>query len=288
MIIGTMIKGNDNPLKALSDLHAMGFEGFCLYFWETIGDTDLGKLAEELREAAEIRGTVITALNLFGNPLSGDETGDVTWKNTVELVRRAKDFGCSLVGCFTGRIPGASVPDSLEAWKKLYSPLIEEAEKLGVRIVFENCRFADTWKSGKWNIAINPDAWELMFQAVPSQTIGLEWEPCHQIQSLADPYAQLKEWLPRIFHIHGKDARVDRKLLAGRGLYGVKHWAASCFPGEGDADWKTIFAILRQGGYTGSVDIEGWNDKEWSGEKEIEGQRRALEYLRHCRGQAAS
>jgi sugar phosphate isomerase/epimerase len=283
MIIGTMIQGNDNPVKAISDLHPMGFEGFCLYFWETIGDTDLGKLAAEVREAAEQRGIVITALDIFGNPLRGDETGYVTWKNTRELVRRAKDFGCSLVGCFTGRIPGTSVPGSLEAWKKLYSPLVEEAEKLGVSIAFENCRFADTWKSGKWNIAINPDAWELMFQAVPSQAIGLEWEPCHQVQSLIDPYTQLREWLPRLLHVHGKDVRVDRKLLAERGLYGAKHWSASCFPGNGDTDWKTIFTILRQGGYTGSVDIEGWNDKEWSGEKEIEGQRRALKYLRRCR-----
>jgi sugar phosphate isomerase/epimerase len=190
MIIGTMIQGNDNPAKAISALHPMGFEGFCLYFWETIGDADPGKLAAEVREAAEQRGTVITALDIFGNPLRGDETGEVTWRNTRELVRRAKDFGCSLVGCFTGRIPGTSIPDSLEAWKKLYSPLIEEAEQLGVRIAFENCRFADTWKNGKWNIAINPDAWELMFQAVPSRSIGLEWEPCHQVQSLADPCAQ--------------------------------------------------------------------------------------------------
>jgi sugar phosphate isomerase/epimerase len=281
-----MIQGNDVPVKTVRSLRPMGFEGFCVYFWETTGDTDLGKLAAELREAGEEQGTPITALDIFGNPLRGDETGEATWRNTGELVRRAKDFGCSVVGCFTGRIPGTSVPGSLEAWKERYSPIIEDAERLGVRIAFENCRFADTWRSGKWNIAINPDAWELMFRAVPSTAIGLEWEPCHQVQSLADPYAQLREWLPRIFHVHGKDARIDRKLLAERGLYGAGHWNVSCFPGNGDSDWREIFTILRQGGYAGSVDIEGWNDKEWSGELEIEGQRRALEYLLRCRQEA--
>ncbi|MCX7028459.1 MAG: sugar phosphate isomerase/epimerase, partial [Spirochaetes bacterium] len=118
----------------------------------------------------------------------------------------------------------------------------------------------DTWKKGRWNIAINPDAWEVMFRALPAENIGLEWEPCHQVEALADPYSQLESWLPRIFHIHGKDARVDRKALAGRGLYGAGRWCASCFPGNGDSDWTRIFDILGRNSYSGTVDIEGWND----------------------------
>jgi sugar phosphate isomerase/epimerase len=281
--IGTLIKGLEAPGEAIRRLCPLGFACFQVSFWETIGDTDLKRLGTELREAAESLGTRIDALSIYGNPLRGDEAAAETCRGLKELVGAAGCFGADLVGCFAGRLPGTPVPASIEPWKRTFSPLAEEAEKRGLRIAFENCRMGDTWKTGKWNIAINPDAWELMFRALPSPAIGLEWEPCHQVEALADPLRQLREWLPRIMHIHGKDARVDRDLLAEKGLYGVKRWAVSCFPGRGDTDWGAVFSLLREAGYGGTVDIEGWNDGEWSGDREIEGQRQALEYLKMCR-----
>ncbi|MDR1374221.1 MAG: sugar phosphate isomerase/epimerase [Treponema sp.] len=281
--VGTLIKGLESPGKMMRRLCPLGFECFQLSFWESIGDTDLVRLGAELRETAESLGTKINTLSIYGNPLRGDEAAAETWRGLKELIRTADYFGADLVGCFAGRPPGAPVPVSVEPWKRAFSPLAEEAEKRGVRIAFENCRMGDTWKTGKWNIAINPDAWDLMFRAVPSPALGLEWEPCHQVEALADPLAQLREWLPRIIHVHGKDARIDRKLLAEKGLYGLKRWAVSCFPGRGDIDWGAVFSVLREGGYGGTIDIEGWNDEEWSGDREIEGQRRALKYLRTCR-----
>ncbi|MDR2185174.1 MAG: sugar phosphate isomerase/epimerase [Treponema sp.] len=281
--VGTLIKGLESPEEMVRRLYPLGFECFQISFWESIGDTDLIRLGTELRETAETLGTKINTLSIYGNPLRDDEASAETWRGLKELVRTAGCFGADMVGCFAGRLPGASVPASLEQWKRTFSPLAEEAEKLGVRIAFENCRMGDTWKTGKWNIAINPDAWDLMFRAIPSPVLGLEWEPCHQLEVLADPLTQLREWLPRIMHIHGKDARIDRKLLAEKGLYGLKRWAVSCFPGRGDTDWGMIFSLLRESGYEGTVDIEGWNDEDWSGDREIEGQRRALEYLRNCR-----
>jgi sugar phosphate isomerase/epimerase len=180
-------------------------------------------------------------------------------------------------------MPGKSVPESLEAWRAAFAPLAERAEALGLCLAFENCRLGDTWKTGKWNIAINPDAWDLMFDALPSKALGLEWEPCHQVEALADPLAQARAWADRIRHVHGKDARVDRALLAERGLYGASRWNASCLPGNGDSDWRALFRILAEKNYRGSVDIEGWNDAEWSGDRELEGRRRALAYLKECR-----
>lgn len=50
------------------------------------------------------------------------------------------------------------------------------AEDNGIRIGFENCLQGGTWVSGDRNIAHNPDAWQLMFDAVPSQALGLQWE----------------------------------------------------------------------------------------------------------------
>jgi sugar phosphate isomerase/epimerase len=283
--IGTLIKGDEEPQEAIRRLAPLGFETFSVMYWGRITG-DLSRSAALLREAALDTGRPISSLALYGNPLGDDEKAQAARAGLNALIERAADFGCSLVGCFAGRLPGASVPDSLEAWKAVFGPLAERAEARGVRIAFENCRMGDTWKSGKWNIAINPDAWELMFDALPSAALGLEWEPCHQLEALADPAAQLKDWLPRILHIHGKDARIDRALLAARGLYGKRRWHRSCLPGNGDGDWLSLFRLLAQGGYQGSIDIEGWNDEDWSGDREIAGQQKALAYLRDCRAEA--
>ena len=222
-------------------------------------------------------------MSVYGNPLGGDEAGIATLSSIKALVEHASGFGCPLVSCFAGRVPGSSVPASIEVWKAVFGPLAERAEARGLRLAFENCRMGDTWKTGKWNIAINPDAWQLMFDALPTQVLGLEWEPSHQVEALADPIAQLEAWLPRVFHVHGKDTRINRALLAAHGLYGQVRWHQSCLPGNGDTDWRNLFQILCAAAYSGTVDIEGWNDAEWAGERELEGQLRALAYLQECR-----
>lgn len=282
--IGTLIKGNADPAMAIRTLAPLGFECFSLSFWEDLGGADPLKLAEEVGKAAEETRTFISALSIYGNPLRGGEKGASTRESLEALLDAAPRFGCGLVSCFAGRVPGTSVKDSLPAWKRFFAPLAERAETLGLRIAFENCRLGDTWKTGSWNIAINPDAWELMFDAISSPAIGLEWEPCHQLEALADPFMQLETWFSKILHLHGKDARVDRSLLAARGLYGSTRWHASCFPGNGETDWRPILDLLGRRGYSGTIDIEGWNDAEWSGERELEGQMRALAYLKSCRG----
>ena len=278
--IGTLIKGDANPAMAIRALAPAGFECFSLSFWEGLGGADLLRLADGVAEAAGETGTFISALSVYGNPLRDDERGAATGEALNALLNAAPRFGCGLVSCFAGRLPGTSVKDSLPAWKRYFDPLAEKAEASGLRIAFENCRMGDTGKTGAWNIAINPDSWELMFDAIPSPALGLEWEPCHQVEALADPYSQLEAWFSKIFHIHGKDARIDKRLLAARGLYGSKRWAASCFPGNGDTDWRPILDFLGNRDYTGTIDIEGWNDAEWSGERELEGQARALAYLK--------
>lgn len=281
-MIGTLVKGDDQPEQAIRKLAAQGFESFSIMYWGKVSG-DIAATASAVCKTAGETGAIVSSISVYGNPLSGDEAGTATQASIETLVENAPGFGCSLVSCFAGRVPGTAVPASIEAWKALFGPLVDHAEARGVRLAFENCRMGDTWKTGKWNIAINPDAWQLMFDALPSKFLGLEWEPCHQVEALADPLVQLKDWLPRIFHVHGKDARVDRDLLAARGLYGKTRWHQSCLPGNGDTDWYSLFKCLSDGGYAGTVDVEGWNDADWAGERELAGQLRALAYLKECR-----
>jgi sugar phosphate isomerase/epimerase len=303
--IGTLLKGLEEPAAALAALAAGGFESWSLTFWESVGRSDLPRLADGILAAIdsspELPGggrAAVSSLSIYGNPLRDDETGEEirrSWRALIDcaplfagpsqtgrMPGSAPDF--PIVSGFAGRLPGSGVEASIQAWRKLFSGLAERAEKKGARLAFENCRMGDTWKTGKWNIAVNADAWELMFAALDAHNIGLEWEPCHQVEALADPLPQLAAWAPKVFHVHGKDARIDRALVAERGLYGARKFHESCLPGNGDTDWKEVFRILEASGYAGAIDIEGWNDAIWSREREIEGQLRALAYLKRTRG----
>jgi sugar phosphate isomerase/epimerase len=153
-----------------------------------------------------------------------------------------------------------------------------------VRLAFENCEMGGSWAAGDWNIAQYPTAWELMFNELPADNIGLEWEPCHQMVKLIDPMPQLRKWVKKIFHVHGKDATVMWDVIREYGVGGPKPIAHHRTPGFGDSNWADIITILRQSGFVGSIDIEGWHDPVYRADLEMTGQVAGLNYLKRCRG----
>jgi sugar phosphate isomerase/epimerase len=282
--IGTMAgKGLETPsyIKALIPL---GFESFQINFWKELGGVHLPSLAEALKPVMEGSDTIISSLAVFGNPLGDTETDAITRHAWEEAIDHASLFGCTLVCGFAGRVRGRPVPDSIPRFKEVFGSLAQRAADRGVRIAFENCPMGCGWQSGDWNIAFNPDAWELMFDALPNENLGLEWEPCHQIGQLIDPLPQLREWLPKIFHLHGKDATVHRDVLARRGSSGKEPYWHHRHPGFGDTHWTDVISLLRFGGYQGTIDIEGWHDPVYREDLEMTGQVHALRYLKQCRG----
>jgi sugar phosphate isomerase/epimerase len=185
---------------------------------------------------------------------------------------------------FTGRVPGVPVNESIPRFKEVWTPIVEKAGALGVKVGFENCPMGGTWGSGDFNIAFNPSAWELMFEAIPLPNIGLEWEPCHQMTQLIEPIPQIRQWGKRFIHIHGKDATIRRDLLAKYGFMSPEKFVWHRTPGFGDSNWKDIFTELRMVGFKGSIDIEGWHDPVYRGDLEMTGQVYGLNYLKDCRG----
>ncbi len=281
--IGTLIKGAQAP-SLITQLAPHGFESFSLTFWQTLGDTNLRTLAKQVSDAIGDRDIRITTVSIFGNPLLDDESGETTREGWRQCIRHAQDFGCDLVTGFTGRLPDRPIDESLPAYKSVFSELVREAEDQGVRLAFENCDMGGTWQSGSWNIAHNPTAWQMMFDAVPSGSVGLEWEPCHQLVSLIDPIPQLRKWAPKIFHLHGKDATVAWDVVREYGVHGPRPFAWHRTPGFGDSNWSDIITILMQNGYKGALDIEGYHDPVHRGELELSGQLQGLKYLKACRG----
>lgn len=282
--LGTLIRAAHGAGDSIRALLPHGFESWQLA-WSLKRDVipPLAKVAEEVNAVVQGSGTVVSALGIYGNPLREDSVGEESRRALREAMQTARLFGTGVIGCFAGRVPGASVEESLPRFRHVWSELAREASACGVRIAFENCLQGGTWQTGDWNIAHNPDAWERMFDAVPDTCLGLEWEPAHQRCQLIEPLPQLAVWAPRIFHVHGKDANVHRHVIERHGVYGREWFAWHRMPGFGDTDWREILRTLADAGYTGTVDIEGFHDPVFKDDREIEGQVKALHYLKECR-----
>ncbi|NMO95035.1 sugar phosphate isomerase/epimerase family protein [Paenibacillus lemnae] len=281
--IGTLV-GAPNAARVIPQILPHGFESFNLTFWQTTGDLDLPETAKTIREVTDEHGAVISSLSIFGNPLTGAGDSADTLASWERAIDHAHLFGADIVSGFTGRLPGQPINESIPRFKEVFGELARRAEDRGVRIAFENCDMGGTWQTGEWNIAHGPAAWEMMFDAVPNENVGLEWEPCHQMVSLIDPIPQLRKWVHKVFHVHGKDATIAWDVVKEQGIHGPNPFVWHRTPGFGDTNWSDIITILRQHGYQGTIDIEGWHDPVYKGELEMTGQVHALNYLKQCRG----
>jgi len=283
--IGTLVRGNQpDPAGYIRQILPYGFESFSLMFWETLGDVNLAELAGQVKEALGDSGAVISSLGIFGNPLEA-QPKDLETRRAWELcIDHAHLFGTDIVAGFTGRLRGQSIDASIPRFREVFGPLAQRAEDKGVRLAFENCPMGGNWARGDWNIAHNPMAWEMMFDALPHDNLGLEWEPCHQMVQLIDPLPQLREWVSKIFHVHGKDATIKWDVIRRHGIGGPIQFAYHRTPGFGDCNWTDIISDLRMGGFKGAIDIEGWHDPVYRGELEMTGQVYSLNYLKRCRG----
>ena len=284
--IGTLVRGGENTAEYIRQILPYGFESFSITFGRGPGKLNLKKLADRVNEVLADSGAVISSVGVFGNPLMTGDEAKLTKDGWKKLVDNCHLFGCDVVAGFAGRVEDRPIDQSMGAFKKVFGPLAKRAVDKGVRLAFENCDMGGDWQRGGWNIAQNPTAWEMMFDAVPMDNLGLQWEPCHQMVSLIDPLPQLAKWVGKVFHVHGKDATVRWDIVREHGVHGPKQFAWHRTPGFGDTNWADVITILRMAGFVGSIDIEGWHDPVYRRELEMTGQVHGLNYLKRCRGGA--
>ena len=276
ILVGTVIPARV-ALTMIPQLNPKGFECYELTFENfQEGFDHIEEYAKQIREVLD--GRKISAIALYGNTMCDAEI----YHKIEILIKNASAFGCSTVCMFAGGDEEKSVPENIPLFKKTFEPLAKLAEEYHVKLGFENCGHG--WNQGCYNIAYCPDAWELMFEAVPSMSLGLEWEPAHQLRALADPIPQLRKWAKRVVHIHGKDATVAWDIVREHGIFGPAPYAWHRQPGFGDSNWADIFTILLQAGFEGAVAIEGYHDPVHYDDMEWTSQLVSLDYLKRCRG----
>ncbi len=205
----------------------------------------------------------ITALTYCRNFLSSDEQEAAC--HIAELEKRiefAGSLGIEKIVTSTGidktveegiydsadsirKIPARS----LDAFECVFTPMVRLAEENGVKIAFENCPLMG-------NIAISPVMWRQIFKRIDSPNVGIAYDPSHLLWQMIDPYGPVAEFGTRIFHVHAKDTRIDREVLAQCGILTDFSWWDYCIPGHGEIDWRRLLNGLKEVGYDGTISIE--------------------------------
>ena len=216
--------------------------------------------AAEVHELCARHGVSLSALGYYPNPLDPDrEVARVAVNHLRKVIKAAAVLGLKNVNTFVGRDWTKSVDDNWPRFLQTWKPLIAFAEDHDIRIGIENCPMLfsrDEWPGGK-NLAMCPAIWRRMFNDIPSDHFGLNYDPSHPVLLRFDHLKPLKEFAGKLFHVHAKDVLHDAEAFDQVGILGLpKEYHQPRIPGFGEIDWARFMGALMAVGYDGPVCIE--------------------------------
>ncbi len=223
--------------------------------------TDLSKKKiDEIHNTLERNGVTISGLGYYPNPLEADKkNADRYIAHIKKVIDAAGRLGLKNVNTFIGRDHLSSVEENFKRFKKVWPGIVKYAEKRGVKIGIENCPMFftnDEWPGGK-NLASSPAIWRRMFEEIPSDNFGLNYDPSHLVWQFMDYIRPIYEFKERIFHVHIKDAKLMREKLNDVGILATPlSFHSPKLPGLGDVDWGRFFSALTDIGYDGAACVE--------------------------------
>lgn len=240
-------------------------------------------LADENKQEAFLaelskRVMEIAALNCSGNPLAPGELGEQHSKTAYDTLMLAGKLGVKKIVMMSG-LPGGAPGDTIPNW--ITSTVSWPDYMQGVIDYQWNQVAIPWWKkfvecakaNGIQQIALeefpsqlvyNPETLLRLRNAV-DPIIGMNLDPSHLMVMGADPIAAIRPLEGAIYHVHGKDARIERGLADVNGLMECKpvsdtknrtwnYVAVGC--GKDLQWWKEFFSVLSMTGYNGHVSLE--------------------------------
>ena len=220
------------------------------------------------RDYAESRGVKISSLAYYPNPLdANEEAREVAGRHIRRLIEASKKMGVNMVTTFIGRDKTKSVEQNLDLFEEIWTPIVRYAEEMGVKIGIENCPMLytkDEWPGGN-NLACAPYIWREMFRRVPSDNLGLNYDPSHHYLQHADYIKPVYDFKDKIFHIHFKDIKIYPEKLYEYGAFSYPAlWHSPKLPGLGGVDFGAFVSALNDIRYQGYACIEV-EDKAFEG-----------------------
>lgn len=222
-------------------------------------DTVLEQGPEPVRETLERHGVYLACITSHCNLLDDDEAKRQSeQRRLVNALKSARALDCPVVltgsgapvrnGQFYGMFsspPGNASDrcDELVArYKEMFTPVAKAAEELDIRIALDVAV-----RMG--NIGCNPEMWDRLLDAVPSDHLGLSFDPSHWVWMMILPAEDIiREYAGKWYYADVKDCEVSRRMLYRQGIIGNWWWQYR-LPGRGDLDWTKMTGALVESGY---------------------------------------
>lgn len=217
------------------------------------------------------KGIEISSLAFYPNTMDGNiEKRNGAIEHLKKVINMSALLGVNTVTTFIGRDQTKTVEENLELFKEIWPPIIKFAEQKGVKVAIENCPMlfgAEQWPGGQ-NLFTTPALWRKMFELLPSDNFGINYDPSHFIWQQIDYIKPLYEFKDKIFHVHFKDIKLYPDRLNDVGIMGYPlDYMSPKLPGLGDVDWGKFVSALTDIGYDGYTCIEV-EDKAFESSKE--------------------
>ena len=216
--------------------------------------------AKEVHAVLNNYGLSISSLGYYPNPLHADaEHRETVISHLKKVILAAELLEVEIVGTFVGRDKDKNIPDNLEAFAKIWPPIVKFAAEHQVKIAIENCPMIFSWDEwpGGVNLASSPALWKKMWEIIPDDNFGLNLDPSHLILQMIDYERVVFDFADKIFHVHAKDLEIDREGLYQNGVLAQgMGWQIPRLPGLGDIDWGKFISALYRVGYDNVISIE--------------------------------
>lgn len=227
--------------------------------------------ATYVMDYAKSKNVEISSLAYYPNTMDADLNKREDAVNHLKtLIKASNKLNIGMVTTFIGRDQSKSVEENLDLVKEVWPSIIEVAEENNVKVAIENCPMLfgrDQWPGGQ-NLMTTPAIWKKVFEILPSEYLGLNYDPSHFVWQMIDYIKPIYEFKNKIFHVHYKDIKVYKDKLDDVGIMAYPlDFMSPKLPGLGDVDWGKYVSALTDIGYKGYTCIEV-EDKAFEGSQE--------------------
>ncbi len=219
------------------------------------------------RDRLQEAGISVTALGFYGNHIAAKPS--VLRKQFAAIMNIGDVLGCKVIASLVGRLPDTTIAENISAYKKVFGPIAKMSEDRGFEVAFENWTGFRGYPFQGTNVAYRPEAWDMLFDAVDSPALGIEYDPSHLHFQMMDYVGLVHEYGEKIFHVHAKDTEIFWDKLRENGIFSSGWWRFRV-PGWGEIDWTKFISALQDVGYEGGIAIEH-EDPVYSGDRFDEG-----------------
>ena len=234
-------------------------------------DKEEAKKVKELFDHYQLK---ISAMAYYDNNLHPDlKKREYFIGHLKKVIDTAEHLDVSLVGTFVGGRPDKSPSENIKEIGLVFRDILKYAGDKGVKIMIENCPMVGWMQFGfPGNYAYSPELWDALFNEIPDENFGLNFDPSHLYWLGIDYIQAVKDFAEKIFHAHAKDAEMVAEGEYRYGIYGRQiepepwksGWWRYRMPGLGEIDWNRFITTLQEYGYDQVISIEH-EDPIWEG-----------------------